>query len=282
MQLTRTELTSFGVKQLYKAQGCNNCNQTGYRGRSGIYELMVLSDEIRQQVLRKVDSNTIKKTAISQGMRTLLQDGARKVAAGITTSAGFGPSFALKDATEKQGERDEQIRGAMLRMAREISMAFLSNDYDHGRYREMLTLFDGRHGAGGRDALTFTSLAHQRLYESALESDQVLLGYRVSESKTVNGRYDLMRRLKIVIDDQWDRGGDEETLCEDVQGLTFRYWDDTKKDWVEDWNTKDVERTGVLPFRVEITLLVGPAGTTPERFVTETQIFLPTPLDRTQ
>jgi general secretion pathway protein J len=194
----------------------------------------------------------------------------------------FGPSFALKEEVEKQGERNEQIRGAMLRMAHEISMAFLSNDYDKGRYREMLTLFDGRHGAGGRDTLTFTSLTHTRLFENALESDQVIVGYRVQESKTVSGQYDLLRREKTVIDDQWDRGGDEEILCEDVQGLTLRYWDDTKKDWVEDWNTKDVERANTLPFRVELTLLVGPWGTTPERFVTQTQIFLPQPLDRTQ
>jgi general secretion pathway protein J len=194
----------------------------------------------------------------------------------------FGPSFALKDEVEKQGERDEQIRGAVLRMAHEISMAFLSNDYDHGRYREMLTLFDGRHGAGGHDTLTFTTLSHERLYDSALESDQVIIGYRILEDKIVSGQYDLMRREKTIIDDQWDRGGDEEVLCEDVQGLTLRYWDDTKKEWVEEWNTKDVERTGVLPFRVEITLLVGAAGTTPQRFMTETQIFLPTPLDRTQ
>jgi general secretion pathway protein J len=194
----------------------------------------------------------------------------------------FGPSFALKDAVEKQGERDEQVRGAVLRMAHEISMAFLSNDYDKGRYREMLTLFDGRHGAGGHDTLTFTSLAHERLYENALESDQSIIGYRVLEDKTISGQYNLMRREKTVIDDQWDRGGDEEVLCEDVQGLILRYWDDAKKDWVEDWNTKDVDRTGVLPFRVEITLLIGPVGTTPQRFTTETQIFLTTPMDRTQ
>ncbi len=194
----------------------------------------------------------------------------------------FAPSFALKEAVELQGERDEQIRGAVLRMTHEISMAFLSNDYDKGRYREMLTLFDGRHGAGGHDTLTFTSLAHERLYENALESDQSIIGYRVLEDKTISGQYNLMRREKTVIDDQWDRGGGEEVLCEDVQGLILRYWDDSKKEWVEDWNTKDVERAGVLPFRVEITLLIGPAGTTPQRFTTETQIFLTTPMDRTQ
>ncbi len=87
MKLTRVDMADAGVTHLHKAVGCSNCNETGYRGRSGIYELMMISDDIRQQVLRKVDSNTIKKTAIAQGMRTLLQDGALKVMAGITTSA---------------------------------------------------------------------------------------------------------------------------------------------------------------------------------------------------
>ncbi len=87
MQLTPQDMLDSGVTHLYKAVGCSNCNDTGYRGRSGIYELMVISDDIRQQVLRKVDSNTIKKTAIAQGMRTLLNDGARRVLAGATSSA---------------------------------------------------------------------------------------------------------------------------------------------------------------------------------------------------
>jgi general secretion pathway protein E len=87
MQLTRQDMADAGVTHLYKAMGCSNCNDTGYRGRSGIYELMVISDDIRQQVLRKVDSNTIKKTAIAQGMRTLLNDGAQRVLAGATSSA---------------------------------------------------------------------------------------------------------------------------------------------------------------------------------------------------
>ncbi len=87
MGLQRSDMAREGVTQIYRATGCSNCNSTGYRGRTGIYEMMIVSDDIRQQVLRKVDSNTIKRSAIAQGMRTLLQDGARKVLRGITTSA---------------------------------------------------------------------------------------------------------------------------------------------------------------------------------------------------
>jgi general secretion pathway protein E len=78
-------LREAGVDHIYREKGCSNCNQTGYRGRTGIYEMMMVTDDIRQQILRKVDSGTIKKTAVGQGMRTLIQDGAIKVMRGITT-----------------------------------------------------------------------------------------------------------------------------------------------------------------------------------------------------
>ncbi len=70
---------------VYKAQGCSKCFKTGYLGRSGIYELLVVDDEIRQLVLKNVDANTIKRTAMSKGMYTLRDDGADKIIRGITT-----------------------------------------------------------------------------------------------------------------------------------------------------------------------------------------------------
>ena len=220
-------------------------------------------------------------TSARQGFTLLEAMIAIAIMAGLIWGS-FGPSFQLKEAVEHQADRDAEIRSAMLRMAHELSMAFLSNDWDKGRYRDPLTIFDGRHGAGGRDTLLFTSLAHERLFDNALESDQVILEYKVQPNKKIPGQMDLTRREKTVIDDQQDRGGDEEILCEDVQGVIFRYWDDTKKECVEEWSTKDVERANTLPFRAEITLLIGEPGTTPEKYVTQTQIFLPQPLDRTQ
>ncbi len=74
-----------GTKPIYRAIGCQNCLGTGYRGRTGIFELLALDDDIRSLVLKDYDANTIKKTAISGGMLTLRQDGARKVLRGITT-----------------------------------------------------------------------------------------------------------------------------------------------------------------------------------------------------
>jgi general secretion pathway protein E len=72
---------------LFRAVGCPACQGTGYQGRTGIYELMLVDDDVRQLVLKNVDSSTIKKAAVDRGMVTLIQHGAYKVARGITTAA---------------------------------------------------------------------------------------------------------------------------------------------------------------------------------------------------
>ncbi|MFO8163491.1 MAG: type II secretion system ATPase GspE [Thermodesulfobacteriota bacterium] len=72
-------------KKIYRDKGCQGCLNTGYKGRTGIFELMVLDDSIKNLILKTSDSNTIKKQAINQGMMTLRQDGALKVLNGITT-----------------------------------------------------------------------------------------------------------------------------------------------------------------------------------------------------
>lgn len=65
--------------------GCEKCSNTGYRGRIGIYELLMMNDKIRSLNLEQVDSNTVKDVAISNGMVTLRQDGMEKAQAGLTT-----------------------------------------------------------------------------------------------------------------------------------------------------------------------------------------------------
>jgi len=88
---TPQESSKLGLKSgtrpptFYRAVGCARCKRTGYHGRTGIYEILLIDDEIRQMVLGKVDSNRIKNRAIEKGMLTLRDDGARKVMEGTTT-----------------------------------------------------------------------------------------------------------------------------------------------------------------------------------------------------
>jgi len=85
--LTPDEVREASGGMLYKPAGCEQCNQTGYHGRSGIYEMMLMDDEVRALTLKNVDSGTIKRTAVNKGMLTLMDDGARKVVRGITSVA---------------------------------------------------------------------------------------------------------------------------------------------------------------------------------------------------
>jgi len=70
----------------YRKKGCNLCMQTGFRGRTAIFEILVVDDDIRKMVLKTSDANQINELAIKQGMITLQQDGIYKVRAGITTA----------------------------------------------------------------------------------------------------------------------------------------------------------------------------------------------------
>ncbi|MDD5434108.1 MAG: type II secretion system ATPase GspE [Nitrospira sp.] len=70
---------------IYLPIGCDKCLQTGYRGRTGIYELLLINDEIRNLILQNVNSQVIKNKSIECGMKTLRVDGAAKVLAGITS-----------------------------------------------------------------------------------------------------------------------------------------------------------------------------------------------------
>lgn len=72
-------------KRIYRGRGCPSCLHTGYKGRTGIFEFMVMDDSIKNLILRTSDSNAIKRKAVEQGMATVRQDGAQKVLDGITT-----------------------------------------------------------------------------------------------------------------------------------------------------------------------------------------------------
>lgn len=85
-------LNELGIKasqlkngKLYRGKGCSKCINTGYMGRTGIYELLPVDSDIRKMIMDHSDASTIKEKAVSLGMTTLLKDGIEKVIAGITT-----------------------------------------------------------------------------------------------------------------------------------------------------------------------------------------------------
>ncbi len=71
--------------EFFVGAGCDKCFKTGYRGRTGIYELLLIDENIQDKIYKRETAGTIKKLALKAGMQTLRMDGARKVLAGVTT-----------------------------------------------------------------------------------------------------------------------------------------------------------------------------------------------------
>ena len=89
---TEEDLAEIGLKledlkgrQLYRPVGCPNCMETGYAGRTGIHEFLIMTDELRNELMKGSDAGTIQKLAVQKGMRPLRQDAADKVMQGMTT-----------------------------------------------------------------------------------------------------------------------------------------------------------------------------------------------------
>jgi len=80
-----TSHRDIGEKQFYYGKGCDACNNTGYKGRKGIYELLQITDPIRELINERAPTVTLKQKAIQLGMVTLRQDGLRSIFAGDTT-----------------------------------------------------------------------------------------------------------------------------------------------------------------------------------------------------
>ncbi|MBT3182596.1 MAG: type II secretion system ATPase GspE [Deltaproteobacteria bacterium] len=91
---TEEELEEIGLteddlkgRQIYKPIGCPVCMETGYSGRAAIHEIMVVTDAVRAELMKGSDASTIKKVALTEGMKTLREDAAYKVLQGVTTIA---------------------------------------------------------------------------------------------------------------------------------------------------------------------------------------------------
>lgn len=70
---------------IFKAKGCNACSQSGYAGRTVVHELMVVNDQLKSLIVKKADGGTIRKAAMSNGMKLLRDDAISKVLTGLTT-----------------------------------------------------------------------------------------------------------------------------------------------------------------------------------------------------
>ncbi|MFZ5445318.1 MAG: prepilin-type N-terminal cleavage/methylation domain-containing protein [Myxococcota bacterium] len=201
---------------------------------------------------------------------------------GTVIGVSFNTTIQNKEVIEGQAEHYRMLRAAMSRMVREIGAAYVSDRYDPKRYRDQYdrpTNF-----VGARDKLMFTTLAHQRLYADAKESDQMVVEYQVKSSPDpkAKGRNDLMRREKVQLEERMERGGTEDTLFEGAKKIEFQYWNSERKQWEDEWDTRRTEKKSVLPTRVKITLTATDENGKEVRYTTQARIMLNTELPRYQ
>jgi type II secretory ATPase GspE/PulE/Tfp pilus assembly ATPase PilB-like protein len=93
----------YSKENLVKSVGCKRCNKTGYLGRTGIFELMIMTPEIKELILKEAPDDQLEKLARKQGMRLLLVDALYKVAAGLTTEEEI-KRVTLSDFNADHGE----------------------------------------------------------------------------------------------------------------------------------------------------------------------------------
>jgi general secretion pathway protein J len=193
---------------------------------------------------------------------------------GALTAGSFRQVSRAGELVRAQDERYAAARLALSRLARELSMAYLSDHFDPEQHRDRPTLFQGR-----EDEILFTTFAHERLYRDAKEGDAAAVEYTLDADPEHQGEEALFRREKARIDGEPDRGGRKDLVADRVTAFRLRYWDPARKEWVREWSTRSTDRKDALPERVRIELETNLPDGRAERFVTEARIAITRPLD---
>jgi type II secretion system protein J len=167
-------------------------------------------------------------------------------------------SNLLQETVTQRYDRVRNVQSSLLRMQREISMAFVtkigeqpSNDRGEQTY---LTAFIGE-----SEELQFTNFAHHQIRSNEAASTQSEIGYFITKQRGTDGRLheNLVRREQAPIDGEPEEGGYVYTLLKDIESIEFEYWRPDREiagnSWERSWDTTDTGVTS-LPTRVRITI----------------------------
>jgi len=185
---------------------------------------------------------------------------------------------ARKNADRVQ-DRYAQVRIAMDRLTRDISMAFVSNHEDTLQ-QQRRTRFEGT-DRGNLDELTFSSFSHERLIKDVKEADSTMLIWNVGPDPYDRSKQSLFRRetRRLSYEDPRTAKGSSFVVCEDVRRFNVRYWDAPLKTWKDEWSTISAASVDYLPTKVRIDLAVTSERGEEVLIVTEARIPLWQKLD---
>ncbi|MEO6953056.1 MAG: prepilin-type N-terminal cleavage/methylation domain-containing protein [Polyangia bacterium] len=192
----------------------------------------------------------------------------------------FKQTSLTKKNVESQALRYRTVRLALDRMAKELTMAFLSQDEDPSQ-PERRTRFVGK-PQGHMHNLTFSYFGHQRLYEDAPEGDTAVVMYFSEPDREKRGTTNLMRRESRRLGNikPEDLSGETDVMCDDVVQLKVTYYDSRAKEWREEWNTTSADgQPDRLPSKVKIVLTVHDERGQEVPFTTQVHIAMQEPLN---
>ncbi|MEK7791301.1 MAG: type II secretion system protein GspJ [Deltaproteobacteria bacterium] len=195
----------------------------------------------------------------------------------LGTSEAIRRGFNVKKVVEDQWNAIHGIRSALSIMQRDIHLAFHkpldspdSFDFGEGsRERWFKGFFLGK-----SEELHFTSLSHRRLYENVHESELNEVGYRLSADPEKAGKNHLLRRSSVIVDEDHERGGEEDLLLENIKEVEFRYFSKERDRWFEEWDPERIDFKNKFPDAVEVKLIVFEKGE-PVEYVSKVLIALP-------
>ena len=185
----------------------------------------------------------------------------------------FSQASRSKKRVEAAQERTHTVRTALLRMARELEMTFLSESNEPDA-----TLPRTQFIASSRpdvDELWLTAFAHQRLRGGSAEGDTSIIGYFGARDPDDRRILNLMRResRRLVSRDPREVPGETYIVCPDIVRLKLSYYDYRKKEWRDDWNS-NLAGWGFLPSHVRIALTVLTAEGRAVTYATDARIQL--------
>ena len=170
--------------------------------------------------------------------------------------ASFAQTANSKKVIQSEQERTHSVRVALMRMAREIEMAYLS-DNENTAITNRRTFMVGSSRVDV-DELMFSTFAHQRLRAAATEGDTSVISYFGARDPDDKRIVNLMRRetRRLQAEDPRTLSGEAYILCPNVNKVKFAYYDHKKKEWATEWSTLDASGMPFLPTHIRIQLSV--------------------------
>jgi general secretion pathway protein J len=168
----------------------------------------------------------------------------------------FSQTATNKKAIEAAQDRTHTVRVALLRMVREIEMAYLSAS-ENTALSDRRTFLIGA-SRSDVDELQFSSFAHQRMRAGVAEGDTSLISYYGERDPEDRRVLNLMRRetRRLQAENPSTILGEAYILCPDVSRLKIQYYDHKLKEWVNEWSTLNASGNQYLPTHVRLTLTV--------------------------